>query len=222
MDKLQQRLMEMSDHGHADYGKHMSKADVDALTAPSVANVEAVKTWLASYGIDAGKVSNGFMPITVTTSQAEKILNTKYGVYYHAENDRFTVRTTEYSLPKSVHDAITMVQPTTMFSDMNMFKSRAKTTLSYTDSTIKSRQSCGNGITPSCLQSLYNIDYTPQGNTTTVGITGYLAEIASQSDLQSFLQQYTNIPSSAAFTVQLVNGGSNDGSGTIEADLDTQ
>lgn len=224
MDKLQQRLLEISDPGHADYGKHMSKADVEAMTAPSAASVDAVKNWLASHGVDAGEVSSGFMPVTVTTAQAEKMLGTKYGVYYNAAKDRFTVRTTEYSLPKSVHSEIAMVQPTTMFSDMNMFNDRAKTTLSFTDTTlIQARQtSCDNGVTPSCLQSLYNVNYTPQNGKTTIGITGYLGQVASQSDLQSFLQQYTNFPSNATFSVQLVNGGSNDGDGTTEADLDTQ
>ncbi|PNY26630.1 Uncharacterized protein TCAP_03439 [Tolypocladium capitatum] len=224
MDKLQQRLLEISDPSHADYGKHMSKADVEAMTAPSAASVDAVKQWLASHGVEAGEVSSGFMPATVTTAQAEKMLGAKYGVYYNAAKDRFTVRTTKYSLPQSVHGEIAMVQPTTMFSDMNMFNDRAKTTLSFTDTTaLQARQtSCDSGVTPSCLKSLYNINYTPQNAKTTIGVTGYLKEVASQSDLQSFLRRFTSIPSSAAFSVQLVNGGSNNGAGTVEADLDTQ
>ena len=224
MDKLQQRLLEVSDPSHADYGKHMSKADVEAMTGPSAASLDIVTKWLASHGIEAGKVSNGFISVTVTAAQAETMLGTKYGVYYNVAKELFTVRTTEYSLPGIVHDEIAMVQPTTMFSDMNMFNNRAKTTVMITNSTVlKARQmSCDNGITPSCLQSLYNVNYTPQSANTTIGVTGYLGQVASQSDLQSFLQQYTNIPSDATFSVKLVNGGSNDGDGTIEADLDTQ
>ena len=222
MEVLQDRLMAMSTPGHADYGKHMSKAEVDALTAPSAASVDSVKSWLKSHGIKAGEVSSGSMPVTLTTSQAEKLLGTKYGVYYNSAKDQYTVRTTEYSLPKSLHNDIHMVQPTTMFSDMGMYASKAKTTMSFTKPVSdKAGASCGNGVTPSCLKSLYSINYTPTSNTQ-IGITGYLGEVAGQSDLQTFLDEYTNIPDSATFTVQLVNGGSNSGDGTIEADLDTQ
>lgn len=225
MDKLHQRLMQISNPSHADYGKHMSKADVEAMTAPSKATVDTVNAWLSSHGIQAGKVSNGFMALSVTTSQAEKLLGTKYSIYHNAEKDQYTVRTTEYSLPKDVHSEVVMVQPTTMFSDMGMLNKNLKTTVAaakINDAAINARATCGNGVTPSCLKTLYNINYTPQSNQTAIGITGYLGEIASQDDLSSFLQQYTQIPSSAAFSVELVNGGSNSGSGTIEANLDTQ
>lgn len=227
MDKLQQRLMETSDPSHRDYGKHMSKDEIESMTAPSQASVESVKQWLASHGVQSGEVANGFLPITVTTSQAEKMLGTKYGVYYNADRKRYTVRTMEYSLPKDLHEHVDMVQPTTMFSDMNMFNDRvAKTTASFTKKPSKARQNgsaCSfSSVTPACLQEIYSMNYTPTSNTA-IGITGYLGEIASEDDLQQFLQQFaTNVPSDAAFSVQLVNGGSNDGAGTGEADLDTQ
>ena len=66
MDKLQQRLLETSDPDHADYGKHMSKAEVEAMTAPSSSSVRSVMSWLASYGIYAGEVSSGFISVTMT------------------------------------------------------------------------------------------------------------------------------------------------------------
>ncbi|WPH01391.1 Hypothetical protein R9X50_00423600 [Acrodontium crateriforme] len=222
MDKLQQRLMEVSTPGHDSYGKHMTKEEVDAMTAPAASDVAAVEEWLASHGVQAGKVANGMMPVTLTTSQAEKMLGTKYGIYYHAEKDQYTLRTTKYSLPKSVHSSIDMVQPTTLFSDMNMYSDRAQATMAFNNPVSDATNlGCTLGVTPSCLQSLYNIKYKPTSNTA-IGITGYLGEIASKSDLSTFLKQYTKVPSSATFSVQLVNGGSNTGSGTTEANLDTQ
>ncbi|KAL3959176.1 hypothetical protein ACCO45_007338 [Purpureocillium lilacinum] len=207
MDKLQQRLLQISDPGHADYGKHMSKSDIEALTAPSKANIGVVKEWLKAHGVQAGEVSSGSIAITVTTTQAEELLGAKYGVYYHAQKGVYTVRTTKYSLPKDVHDAVAMVHPTTMFSDMNMSDGRVKAT----------EISHASGAADAAA-----IDYTPQDNKTTIGITGYLHEVAGKADLQSFLQQYTSIPSNATFGVHLVNGGTNDGNGTGEANLDTQ
>lgn len=222
LDKLQQRLLQISNPDHADYGKHMSRAEVEAMTAPSDKTVAAVTSWLASHGVTSSKVSNGFIKVDVTVSQAQQMLGTEYGVYHNADKDQFTVRTTEYSLPKSVHSEIAMIQPTTMFSNLGLIKPVVTKTQRRTP-TLRERQSCGFSVTPSCLQSLYNINYTPTGSGTSIGIAGYLKEVASQDDLSSFLSQYGgNVPSTAAFSVELVNGGSNTGSGTVEADLDTQ
>ncbi|UNI19609.1 Tripeptidyl-peptidase I [Purpureocillium takamizusanense] len=230
MDKLQQRLLEMSNPEHADYGKHMSKADIEALTAPSAAHVGAVRKWLESHGVRAGDVVSGTLAVTMSATQAEELLGAKYGVYYHAQKGVYTVRTTQYSLPRDVHDAIAMVQPTTLFSDMNMSNGRTRVTAlssrvasgGVADGADKA-VSCDQGLTPPCLRDLYKIEgYTPQANKTTIGITGYLHEVAGKADLQSFLQQYTKIPSDATFGVHLINGGTNDGNGTGEANLDTQ
>ncbi|KAJ6440055.1 tripeptidyl peptidase SED3 [Purpureocillium lavendulum] len=230
MDKLQQRLLAMSDPAHADYGKHMSKADVEALTAPPTARVAAVRQWLASHGVETGDVSGGSnaISVTVTATQADAMLGAKYGVYYHAAKGVYTVRTTQYSLPKDLHDDIAMVQPTTLFSDLGMSGGRAQvSSASFAADDAKADAaaaavSCDKGLSPPCLRDLYKIDYTPQANKTTIGITGYLQEVAGKEDLKAFLQQYTQIPADATFGVHLINGGTNDGNGTGEANLDTQ
>ncbi|KAJ3493922.1 hypothetical protein NLG97_g4416 [Lecanicillium saksenae] len=221
LDQLQQRLLAMSDPEHAEYGKHMSRDEVEALTAPSDANVAAVKSWLAAHGITAGDVSNGFLKISLTTAQAEKLLGTKYNVYHHAEKDTFTARTMQYSVPANLQDKISTIQPTTFFGDMGLIKPVIAPLPENTGS-VHTRASCGFGVNPSCLKSLYNINYTAKGGNTSIGIAGYLGEVASKSDLSSFLRSYTQIPSSATFSVELVNGGRNSGGGTLEADLDTQ
>lgn len=221
LDQLQKRLLEMSDPAHASYGKHMSRAEIEAMTAPSVKSVSSVKSWLTSHGIAAGVVSNGFIKISLTTAQAERLLGAKYHVYHHAEKNQFTVRTTQYSVPSSLKDEISTIQPTTMFGDMGLIRP-VTSPLPKDARPAHGSDNCGFSVTPSCLQSLYNINYTPTGGNTSIGIAGYLGEVASQSDLSSFLSSYTSIPSSAAFSVELVNGGSNSGSGTLEADLDTQ
>ena len=84
------------------------------------------------------------------------MLGAKYGIYRNAAKDLFTVHTTEYRLPKTVHSGIAMIQPTTMFSDMNMFNDRAKTTLLLANpgTTGPLQTGCDSGITPLCIQSL--------------------------------------------------------------------
>ncbi|EGX94758.1 tripeptidyl peptidase SED3 [Cordyceps militaris CM01] len=225
LDQLQKRLLEMSTPDHADYGKHMSKDEINALAAPTKETLTSVSSWLSSHGIDAGEVSNGLMPITVTIAQAEKLLGTKYQVYHHAADDKYTIRTTQYSLPQTVHSDVTMIQPTTMFSDMGMINRQltaSKTAISKVSASTKSRRAgCGSSVTPSCLQSLYNINYTPSSSASLLGVCGYLGEVASQDDLSSFLQEYS-IKNAGTLSVELVNNGTNDGAGTTEAGLDIE
>lgn len=226
LDQLQKRLLEMSTPNHADYGKHMTKAEIDALTAPTKETVESVASWLSSHGIEAGQVSNGLVPITVTVSQAEKMLGTKYKVYHNAAEDKYTIRTTEYSLPQAVHSDVTMIQPTTMFSDMGMINRQlvaSKKTGNKVAQTPKSKRAgcSGGSVNPACLRNLYNINYTPSSSKSLLGVCGYLGEVAGQDDLSSFLQE-NNISNAGELSIELVNGGTNDGSGTTEADLDIE
>lgn len=224
MGVLQKRLLEMSDPSHADYGKHMSKTEIDELVAPSKSTMDSVTSWLTSHGIKAGEISNGMLPITITVAQAEKMLGTKYHIYHHAEHDKYTIRTTEYSVPKNVHSEITMIQPTTMFSDMGMLNRNVGASQVKAEKlSLSSRaaQACGSGVTVSCLRSLYSVNYTPNNSNSLLGIAGYLGEVASQDDLSQFLQEY-NINPAGQLSVELVNGGTNQGSGTTEADLDIE
>lgn len=229
LDQLEQRVLQVSDPDHTDYGKHMSKAEIDTLTAPTKKDVDAVTEWLKSHGVEAGKVSSGFMPIRVTASQARSMLDADYGVYYNADQDRYTVRTTRYSLPQSIHDSIAMIQPTTLFTDLGMSKKNRlkvfpkKTSKSNKISARGSVSECEeNGSTPACLRENYNITYTPKNGNTTFGISGFLGEVPNTEDLSQFLKSYTNISSDATYKVVTINGGPDDNSGGGEANLDVQ
>ncbi|CEJ81874.1 hypothetical protein VHEMI01981 [[Torrubiella] hemipterigena] len=224
LDTLRQRALQIADPDHADYGKHMSKAEIDALTAPSKATVDAVTEWLASHGVSAGEVNSGFMKVAVTVEKAEQMLSTNYGVYHDAARDRTTVRTTKYSLPKSVHDSISLIQPTTLFTDFGMGKARRQDKLiTARASDAKKASACASGkFTPDCLREDYNISgYTPT-NKTTIGMTGFLKEDPSTNDLSLFVQKYTKFPKDTSYSVVTINNGTNGNSGTGEANLDTQ
>lgn len=224
LDALRQRALQISDPDHADYGKHMTKAEIDALTAPSKATVDAVTEWLASHGVPAGEVNSGFMKVAVTVEKAEQMLSTNYGVYHDAARDRTTVRTTKYSLPKSVHDSISLIQPTTLFTDFGMGKARRQDKLiTARASDAKKASACSSGaFTPDCLREDYNIkDYTPTDKTT-IGMTGFLNEDPSTNDLSLFVQKYTKFPKDTSYSVVTINNGTNGNSGTGEANLDTQ
>lgn len=237
MAKLEQIAYQVSDPTNASYGKHLSKAEIDALTAPTAETVDAVTQWLSSHGVEAGKVESGFLKVRVSVDTAQKMLATQYNVYHNADQNRLTVRTTEYSLPSNLHGFISTIQPTTLFSDFGMHQSQhqgegniginnSKRNVNAHvphDLKVGGVKECVNGSTPTCLRANYGIPagYKPAGKST-VAMTGFLGEDPSTDDLSKFLANFTDLPTDLKYDVQVINGGVNANTGGGEANLDTQ
>lgn len=193
IDRLKARALEISDPDHRDYGKHLSKTEVDALTAPTKETVDSVSKWLASHGIDAGEVNSGFLHVTVTVSQAKKLLDADYGVYTQSATGRQTVRTTSYSLPREIHAAVSMIQPTTLFSDLGISTKkliRPSEAVADRGAVARDTSICSTErVSTKCLRENYNVKgYTPAGNTT-LGINGFLEEVPDLNDLSLYLKK---------------------------------
>lgn len=226
--QLEQRVIAISTPGNPDYGKHLSRDEVDAFVAPTKANIDAVTKWLSDSGINSGVAQNGYVPITVTVSKAKELLDADYAVYKNDKDGRTTIRTTGYSLPQSVHDAIDMVQPTTMFSDLGMSKSLEAQLVPFENAESVSARAgsvCATeGFDAACLKENYNIKgYTPANNKTTFGITGFLGEVYSAPDLKLNLEKYAkNVPADTTLPIISINNGTTVAGGEGEANLDTQ
>lgn len=228
LDKLQQRALDISNPDHADFRKHMSKAEVDALTAPTKETVDSVSKWLSSHGIDAGDVNSGFLKVSMNVEQAKKLLNADYAVYKEASTGRQAVRTTSYGVPKDMHDAIAMIQPTTLFSDLgisnkNMKKVGPEAISNSAQASDATPSSCRNGVVTQCLRDNYNVNGYTATNKTTVGIAGFLEEVPSDRDLDSYLKRYdSDLPSNIHLPIVSINNGPTNPGGQGEADLDAQ
>ena len=78
--ELEKQLFEISDPNHYKYGKHLSKAEVEALVAPHRDSVEMVDEWLESFGIPRSHVArspaNDWITLNISLSLAEEMLNT--------------------------------------------------------------------------------------------------------------------------------------------------
>jgi len=248
MDEVIRHLYEVSDPAHPRYGNHLSKEQVEELVRPAPESVEMVEAWLAAHGLDihspecamerspAGDWINLNVPVRV----AETMLDTEYGVYQHtADPGARVVRALSYSLPRSLHDHVDVITPTTMFGTMRAMKSTAfvqpkntspvpagEDTGSVTGpSGFAVPTSCNNAITPSCLMQLYGtVGYKPVSTAkNSIGIAGYLGEFANVADLKTFTRRFRTDAVNATFKVVQFNGGGNDQNDPgVEANLDIQ
>ncbi|KAJ3789832.1 peptidase S8/S53 domain-containing protein [Lentinula aff. detonsa] len=231
-DTLLEHLSETSDPFHERYGKHLSKTQVDELMRPADETLQEVKEWLNWHGIEdetTTSSSDRWITVNIPVSLAETLLNTKYHVYAHTDSDEKIIRTLEYSLPRHLHDHINLVSPTTYFGTTRSMKVTShlepdRPTLSLS-SDVTPSSSCRETITPTCLKDLYNtVDYTPtQIATNKIGITGYLEQFASNSDLTTFTRSFLTQATNATFTLTEINGGLNTQNDPgVEANLDVQ
>ncbi|KAF8523792.1 subtilisin-like protein [Hysterangium stoloniferum] len=236
IDDVIRHLYEVSDPAHPRYGQHLSKEEVDKLVAPHSETLDAVDSWLRTHDIEpssCGRTTAGdWMHLSVPLSKAESMFNTKYQVFRHKESGEYTVRTLEWSLPRSVHSHIDVVEPTTMFGRLKKMKAT-----SFLQPPVKDEgpdefsglavppTTCNTKITPSCLRTLYNtINYVPAAtNVNKLGVAGYLGEFANNADLQTFFQKFRTDAVGGTFTtVQVNGGGNNQNQPGVEANLDIQ
>jgi tripeptidyl-peptidase-1 len=253
-EELERQLLEVSDPYHHKYGQHLSLEDVSTLVAPSQHALGAVHEWLEDNDVRLDQVrytpAKDWVIVTLPVAEVEELLDTEYHVY---ENDAGSqiVRTTAYSLPKSLHEHIDTIQPTNYFSDP---KAMAKLPfgmmeqeLTFTEATVESSarvqslaKSGGaaavcntSAVTSLCLRTLYNtVDYKPQvPQLNYVGTTNYLNETANYSDFHIFMSKYrSDADPKYQYSYQIVDNGINAqgletefyGDRDVEANLDVQ
>lgn len=240
-DLLEQHLHQVSDPSHDRYGQHLSQQEVHSLLKPTGSTSNLIQDWLSDHDIDPSHCqfssAGDWITLTLPVAQVEHLLDTKYSVYQHQDGTKL-VRTTSWSLPRSLHDHITTIQPTTAFLRANPKGDTVLTvpvevdlselTAAANSTTINSNCNFG-GMTPRCLRILYNtVNYKPQvPNNNSVGFTNYLGQVSNRSDARIFLQNFRPeaIDSAYAVTQVSVNGGAVDNATAaagIEGNLDLE
>ncbi|KAF8914258.1 subtilisin-like protein [Gymnopilus junonius] len=242
---LEKHLYEVSDPDHERYGQHLSKEEVEELVTPHPESLDLVNEWLSGFGITEDELlrspAKDWITIKVPVSMAEKMLDTKYHVFQHTASGDYLVRTTSYSLPSNLHDHVDVIQPTTLFGRFQKEKSSIFDVVSVKNTIVQASKSepaislssgvtvdpsCNQTITITCLQQLYNaVGFTPSAKGNTIGITGYLAQIANFQDLQTFFSEQVPAAVNSSFKFVTINGGPNNQSlaeAGDEADLDVE
>lgn len=161
---------------------------------------------------------------------AEALLNTTYSIFRH-EDGTHLVRTPQWSLPRHLHDHISLIQPTNSFfrairnskpyvplegwQDPNSDK--------YIRPYVPPRWRPGtpvpdvskicnaSAVLPDCIRTLYGtIDYKPQAaGKNKVGIANYLGETSNRSDIRLFLERYRadGVSAAESFRIERIEGG---------------
>ncbi|PIL24838.1 hypothetical protein GSI_12724 [Ganoderma sinense ZZ0214-1] len=223
----------VSDPSNSLYGQHLSKAEVEALIAPSQDTKNAVSSWLQENGLNPTTTSpaGDWISISVPVSQANSLFAANFTTFVHQDSDKQFIRTLSYSLPKSLQGHVDLVHPTVIFpepAELTSAKPKKKRAFHKVEPVGRGTSSdCANGTTPACLRDLYRIPITPATNKkNSLGVTGFFGNNAHYSFLESFLKMYrpdVDLKTSN-FTSVGIDGGSNDQDypSVSEGELDIQ
>ncbi|KAF9813130.1 hypothetical protein IEO21_05741 [Rhodonia placenta] len=242
IDGLIEALYDVSTPSSSNYGKWLSKSDVEAYTAPESETVDAVNSWLSENGLNATVLTpaGDWLGIDVPVSKANEILATDFSVFTSSVTGATTIRTLSYSLPSNLIGHVALVHPTITFPNPSGIKppiARQVSTPAASASDLSDPCAIvklnGTAMTPACLQELYGIPATPATVASNgLAVAEYEYEYAEESDLhagtfdQTFLQTYRpDVNPNTNFTVLSIDNGTNpqspDDAG-LEASLDLQ
>eukprot|EP00469_Lotharella_globosa_P010077 CAMPEP_0167778458 /NCGR_PEP_ID=MMETSP0111_2-20121227/4264_1 /TAXON_ID=91324 /ORGANISM="Lotharella globosa, Strain CCCM811" /LENGTH=532 /DNA_ID=CAMNT_0007668763 /DNA_START=55 /DNA_END=1653 /DNA_ORIENTATION=+ len=213
-DVLEKFVLTTSDPDSPMYGDHLSWEAVNKLVAPSWSSVLSVREYLAAHHVEhcEESPSSDFFHCLVTVAKAEKILDTEYHRFYHADNPHMTVlRTYFYSLPASVSSHIDFVAPTVRFPTVQ--RRRAPPSPKRKSNRTERRRE----NTPSTLRALYHIG-DAEGKLGKQACTAFLEQYYEKSDLDLFWRRY--YPKALGREIDVV--GPDKRRGGVEANLDVQ
>ncbi|EIW61085.1 subtilisin-like protein [Trametes versicolor FP-101664 SS1] len=232
---LEERLYDVSTPSSANYGKHLSKAEVEQYVAPKQDSVTAVNAWLAANGLSGTPISpaGDWIAVQVPVSKANKLLGAQFSVFQDDATGRQVIRTLSYSIPAELKDHLDLVHPTITFADIKPLVpvvSAHREARVPVDSALVANAvptTCDVDITPACLQDLYGIPSTPATQSSNqLGVSGFIDQFANQADLETFLTKFRpDVSNSTTFNLKALDGGQNPqdpSDAGIEANLDTQ
>ncbi|KAJ6491657.1 peptidase S8/S53 domain-containing protein [Mycena vitilis] len=241
---LESSLRNTSDPLHPNYGDHLSKAQVHALSKPATDTIRMVEAWLEAHNANAMRWSSSRDSVSavILVSFAERMLSTRFGVFQHIKSGKRVVRTLRYSLPETLLPHIAFVHPTTAFFDpmrqhgIGGFAPGVDGAPHSAVPHLKKRGlnqsdyiSCVNVTDPPCVRQLYNLgDYKPDvtlnGSENHIGVAGYLNVWARADSLKLYLDDYIPESRGSNYTFDVVNitGPFIPASINAEGNLDTQ
>jgi tripeptidyl-peptidase-1 len=155
----------------------------DAIIAhlqPSQESIAAFNAFASANGLQATVAAGHgeWMSLTTNVSHANTLFAASFQNFQHKSAAEPIVRTLSYSLPSTLADHVDTVYPTTSFE---FSAPRARTSQASTRRTrarrqaSSSAQSCSTLVTPSCLQTMYNIPpRAANASGVSILITGYV------------------------------------------------
>lgn len=208
MEFLDAAINRLSNPDSPDFANYPTMAEVRAMTAPSPASVEAVRSWLVATGMHFVEGPSSFA-VSTTVAQASKLLSTTFHTFTHTSG-RTAVAGLEANIPTELVGHVDAVFGVT---DLPLPRREAQ----------KVNSADIAQVTPKVIESAYGVSgVTAAGSKTNrQAIVEFQGQLLSQTDLTTFFNKYVTGASAADSKVYKYVGDQQQGEG-VEANLDVQ
>ncbi|KAK7932248.1 Tripeptidyl-peptidase sed2 [Apiospora marii] len=221
MAALKTRLATISDPHHADYGRHLKKADLEEYQASDPEGAQTVLSWLKKGGIHDAVLEGSSIRFSASTAAVNRLLDSSVGHYSFAGTVH--PRATSYFIPSHLEPHIRFVHPLSHFAkpvgsrlatnpkrnghsrsptsvQRDMVR-RKESYISYKQPRQEPggpEQPCPDGVTPTCLRALLGLP-DPKNQTgcrtreprVRYAVAGFLEQTIHYDDVASFLEKYS-------------------------------
>jgi tripeptidyl-peptidase-1 len=216
MDKIREIALDVSNPDSPIYGKYLSQAQVDEITAPTAVDVAAVRSWLTTEQFP-GNVEESqaghFFVLTAPAVAVAALLKTKFRRVTNAATSQTTLRASSFALPTAAADAVTAV-----FGVHGLPLPPKRNRVMATDG-IPS-------VTPTVLASTYNVagvtvDRSGKSKNRQA-VAEFQGQTMNSTDLATFFKNEVPRAHAGDDVVSKFVGDRGDSSAKIEASLDIQ
>ncbi|KYQ93746.1 peptidase S8 and S53 domain-containing protein [Tieghemostelium lacteum] len=150
LDKLEEKFWDISNPKSSNYGKFMTKAQIDKLIAPVQSDKDIVVSWLNSHSIQKSeiKVFSDYIQVNTIVKKASELLSTKFYRYASLQTSEVRIRIggTAY-IPSSVSKQVELILGVADFIEDNKMEKSMRESFSDVDP----------AITPDFIKKFYGI-----------------------------------------------------------------
>ncbi|KAI0809624.1 peptidase S8/S53 domain-containing protein [Xylaria sp. FL0064] len=218
----QAKLLDISNLGSPNYGRHMTADEVVDFFAPAQSTVNAIVEWLTTAGIAAERIGHSankqWIQFDATVDEVENLLYAEYFIWEHSSGTQ-DVSTEEYHVPKHIQEHIDYITPgirlrtrTAQMQSSRDISKRANDV--YEDVTLLSgfphpnSSTCSLYVTAECTRAQYSI---PKGTSAfpgnKLGIFEGENDHYSRVDLDVYFSTlYPHIPNGTYPEERLIDG----------------
>lgn len=211
-EALEAKMYEIARSG----GEWLSEDELLQYTRASDDQVEKVKSYLSKFGGKNMQLNKWGDKLSVTHSikEVNEAWKANLTHYKHTDHGHTLIRTSEYTVPDELDDAILNVHPFTSFTNLE----RAipiKNLTEEENAALERRTGAGCsawGVSIECIRNQYGtVNYTPkpQNGTLDALVIGLIGQYVSESDLTQFLQKERPDQSAYKIGIETAAGGIN-------------
>ena len=109
LERVRNIALDVSTPGHPSYGEHLSREELDDLTAPLVGSASRVTSWLNAHGVAPSLynvIRGRYIHVTLPHAQARDLLSAQFVMLKQDATAERRLYATHYEMPREIAELV--------------------------------------------------------------------------------------------------------------------